>query len=603
MTRRLADRLSAPQQLLLGQLRRERALVFATVGFSLGAALFEGASVGLLVPLLGSLQPDAPAFATGWNVFDRWVLGVGQPPSLRLYQVSAFVLASILLRSAFGYGAQVYGLRLREQMVDNVRRAIFDQLGAVSLRFYAQARTGDLVNTATTETVRLGYFLGTAVQVFTEGFKLVAYVVLAFMLSWKLTLVAVGLLGAVSVLLRTILRQTRQRSEAVTTANGDLSARITEFIHGIRTVVSSGSEEFERSRFYEVSERVRDHSVRTGTRSALARPVSEMLAAGVLIGIVVVSVRVFVFGGALSMGALLTFLFALFRLVPIVQHLNNTRSNLAANWGSINSIALLLSRDDKPYLQGGTEPVPPLRGELRFEDVSFGYDVREPVLKAVSLAVPAHSTVAFVGASGSGKSTLMGLVPRFFDPTHGRVLLDGVDLREFRLDALRARIATVSQDTFLFNDTVANNIAYGLDGVSLEQIRKAARQANALEFIEAMPRGFETTLGERGTRLSGGQRQRIAIARAILRDPEVLILDEATSALDSVSEQLVQKSLERLTVGRTVLVIAHRLSTVRSADHVVVLEGGRIVEQGTYDGLVGRRGRLSEYHDAQFATA
>ncbi len=593
------DRLSPSKRLLAEHLGRERGLVLATVALSLAAAVFEGAGVGLLVPLLGSLQPDAPAFATGWDLFDRWVLAAGRPPEYRLYQVSALILASILLRSALGYGAQVYGLRLREQMVDGVRRRIFDQLSAVSLRFYAQSRTGELVNTATTETVRLGYFLGTAVQVFTEGFKLLAYVALAFLISWKLTLAAVLLLGGVSWLLRTIIQQTRQRSEAVTAANGHLSARMTEFVHGVRTVAAFGAEDFERTRFYEASRDVNRQNVRTGVRSALARPVSEMLAACVLIGIVVVSVRVFVFGGALSMAALLTFLFALFRLVPIVQQLNNTRGNLAATSGSLTKIAALLRRDDKPYLAEGQRPVSKLQAGLRFENVSFGYDAGEPVLRDVSLTIPARTTIALVGASGSGKSTLANLIPRFYDPTAGRILLDGVDLRDVRLDDLRRHVATVSQDTFLFNDTVANNIAYGLEDVLPERIHEAAHQANALEFIAAMPRGFETVLGERGVRLSGGQRQRIAIARAILRDPEILILDEATSALDSVSEQLVQESLERLMTGRTVVVIAHRLSTIQSADLVIVVNDGRVVETGTYNQLISQRGYLWNFHRLQ----
>jgi subfamily B ATP-binding cassette protein MsbA len=231
--------------------------------------------------------------------------------------------------------------------------------------------------------------------------------------------------------------------------------------------------------------------------------------------------------------------------------------------------------------------------------VDFGYDPGELVLHNISLTIEQGKMTALVGASGAGKSTLADLIPRFYDPTQGKILIDGVDLREFDINSVRRRLAVVSQDTFIFNTSVRNNIAYALEGVDEEAIREAARLANALEFIEDMPEGFETQLGDRGVRLSGGQRQRIAIARALLRNPEILILDEATSALDSVSERLIQESLEKLSVGRTVIAIAHRLSTIVRADKVVVLEQGHIVEQGTYDELLQQHGKLWQYHQMQ----
>ena len=232
-------------------------------------------------------------------------------------------------------------------------------------------------------------------------------------------------------------------------------------------------------------------------------------------------------------------------------------------------------------------------------DVDFGYDANELVLEQISLTIPRGQTVALVGGSGAGKSTLADLIPRFYDPTKGKILLDGLDLREFDINSLRQRVSVVSQNTFIFNASVRDNIAYAMATVDEAAIREAARFANALEFIEQMPEGFDTQLGDRGVRLSGGQRQRIAIARALLRNPDILILDEATSALDSVSERLIQQSLEQLSVGRTVIAVAHRLSTIMKADKVVVLEKGRIVEQGTYQQLLQQRGQLWQYHQMQ----
>jgi subfamily B ATP-binding cassette protein MsbA len=240
-----------------------------------------------------------------------------------------------------------------------------------------------------------------------------------------------------------------------------------------------------------------------------------------------------------------------------------------------------------------------LKQAIEFVSVDFGYDPADLVLHKISLTIERGKMTALVGSSGAGKSTLADLIPRFDDPTRGKILLDGVDLREFEINSLRRKLAVVSQDTFIFHTSVRNNIAYALDGVDEAAIREAASLANALEFIEELPDGFETQLGDRGVRLSGGQRQRIAIARALLRNPEILILDEATSALDSVSERLIQESLEKLSVGRTVIAIAHRLSTIVRADKVVVLEQGHIVEQGTYEELLQQRGKLWQYHQMQ----
>jgi ABC-type multidrug transport system fused ATPase/permease subunit len=258
-----------------------------------------------------------------------------------------------------------------------------------------------------------------------------------------------------------------------------------------------------------------------------------------------------------------------------------------------------LRTDNKKYFKNGQTEFLGLKRSIDFISVDFGYDGDNLVLHDITLTIERGQMTALVGASGAGKTTLADLIPRFYDPTQGKVLIDGVELREFEINSLRRKMAVVSQDTFIFNTSVWNNIAYGTEGASEDEILEAARLANALEFIQEMPEEFETQLGDRGVRLSGGQRQRLAIARALLRNPEILILDEATSALDSVSERLIQESLEKLSVGRTVIAIAHRLSTIVRADKVVVLEQGRIVEQGGYQELLEQGGKLWKYHQMQ----
>jgi subfamily B ATP-binding cassette protein MsbA len=304
-------------------------------------------------------------------------------------------------------------------------------------------------------------------------------------------------------------------------------------------------------------------------------------------------------GGELPAASLLTFMFVLFRMMPLVSQVNQARVKLSSFQGVLSNIKELLRRDNKTYLENGSIQFPGLKQSIDFVSVDFGYSLKEPVLHEVNLSIKQGQTTALVGASGAGKTTLVDLIPRFYDPIRGKVVIDGVDLRDLEINSLRRRMAVVSQDTFIFNTSVGNNIAYGLEEVDEKAIRQAAELANAWEFIRELPEGLDTRLGDRGIRLSGGQKQRIAIARALLRNPEILILDEATSALDSVTERLIQESLERLAEGRTVIAIAHRLSTIIRADKVVVLEQGRIVEQGKYQELLDQRGNLWKYHQMQ----
>jgi ABC-type multidrug transport system fused ATPase/permease subunit len=300
---------------------------------------------------------------------------------------------------------------------------------------------------------------------------------------------------------------------------------------------------------------------------------------------------------------LLTFLFALFRLVPVAHQMNAYRGEWAKLDAAIENVTDLLRRENKTYQSNGDRPAPSLQDAITFHSVDFSYNPNEPILRDINLRIEAGKMTAIVGASGSGKSTLVDLIPRFFDPVRGYIEWDGTDTKRFTIQSLRDRVGTVSQSTFIFNDTVTANIRYGKLDATMDEVREAARQANALDFIQDMPEGFDTILGDRGLRLSGGQRQRIAIARALLRDPEVLILDEATSALDTVSEKLVQESLERLMDGRTVIAIAHRLSTIENADRVAVLEKGEIVEEGPYTDLLNSEGHFWKYHSLQFQYA
>jgi len=584
----------------LREFKHFRKVAVMALFFSVMAATFDGVSIGFLLSFLQSLTtPDARPIQTGISWFDIWVLGINTSVTSRLYRISALILISTWLRAAFNYLAQLYIEITQLNLLDRLRKQIFEQLQAVSLSFFAKTKAGELINTNTTELERIKQAFGGVAFLFGRSLAIITYLVAIVLLSWKLTVVSLLLFSLMAAGLSMLISKVRERSFLVSTANGQLTTRTIELINGIRTVQAFATQDFERQRYYKASFEVVHSTTKLVKVLVSIKPIAECIAITILVGMIVVAFTGVLTDGALNVASLLTFFFVLFRLVPILQDVNGAWAGISGIQGSVENIKELLRTDNKDYFRNGDVEFLGLNRSIDFVSVDFGYDNSKLVLNNITLTIAQAQTTALVGASGAGKTTLADLVARFYDPTAGQVLIDGVDLRQIEINSLRNKLAVVSQDTFIFNTSVRNNIAYGIEGATIATIEKAAQQANALEFILDMPEGFETPLGDRGVRLSGGQRQRIAIARALLRDPEILILDEATSALDSVSERLIQESLEKLSVGRTVIAIAHRLSTIAKADKVVVLEKGRIVEQGNYQELLERRGNLWKYHQMQ----
>lgn len=563
------------------------------------AALFEGLGIGALTGFLQNLVDRAEPFATGFSWFDVNVLGVNESEISRLYRISGLILLSALLRAIFNYLSYLYLELSKIRLVEQLYKRIFEQLQSLSLSFFNQSRAGEIINTLTAEVAQLQMAITCMGFILTKGAVLLVYVAVALTISWPLCVMAVLLFSLAAVVLSHLTKKVRAASFPVTAARGRFTARASELVNGIRTIQTFSSQDFERQRYYQASDEVVASATFAAKKIVLIKPLAEAIATTILIGMIIVGMTVFVVNGSLNVAELLTFLFILFRLVPALKELNGDFAQLSSYKGSIQNIQTLLETDDKPYVLDGDRPFPGLQKAIEIVDVDFAYEPGAPVLEQVTLTIPKGQTVALVGSSGSGKSTLADLIVRLYDPSSGRILVDGIDFARFDLHSLRSRMAVVSQDTFIFNATVRENIAYGLPDATDEEIVLAAGRSNAIEFIRALPDGLDTGLGDRGVRLSGGQRQRIAIARAILRNPEILILDEATSALDSVSEKLIQDSLERLSVGRTVITIAHRLSTIVKADKVVVLEAGKVVEQGSYDELIQRQGKLWKYHQLQ----
>lgn len=570
------------------------------VFFTIMAAVLEAVGIGLIASLLqGLTNPDRPPLQTGIEWFDIGFLGTKADAQGRIWRISGLILFTVWVRAFFSYLGRYCAKLCEIGLVDTLRKQIFKQFQSFSLSYYTHKRSGELINTFSAEVSHLSFAFNEIINFVTKSCVIIAYTCAMFVISWQLTLVTVLLFSLLAAAASNWIRRVRQASFEMTSSGGELAAKTTEFIGGIRTVQAFWTQEFESKRFYEVAQKFANAWLKASTISGLLQPLIEALATTILVAMILVAVSTLISSGILNVVSLLAFLFALFRLLPIIAHMNSSWGLIAMNSGALRAVEELLRTDNKAYLTDGTKNFPGLKQAIELVNLDFGYDNNQLVLHDINLTIERGQTVALVGASGSGKTTLADLLVRFYDPNSGKILIDKVDLREYSLGSFRNNIAVVSQDTFIFNTSVRENIAYGLENIDDEAIFQAAKGANAWEFIRELPQGFETKLGDRGVRLSGGQRQRIAIARALLRNPEILILDEATSALDSVSERLVQQSLEKLAYGRTAIAIAHRLSTIFKADKVIVLEHGRIVEQGGYQELLNRKGKLWKYHQTQ----
>ena len=587
--------------LILRELRYFPRIVTLAIVCTLILAVLEGITVGFIASFMqGLTSPDAAPIQTGLHWFDVSFLATEAPPEERVCRLAVLILIISWSRSGFDYLARIYSRLSEFNLAENIRKRLFEQLQSLSFSYYSETRSGELINTVTAQ-------VNQATQVFrffsvliTKCFTLFAYVISMFWLSWQLSLAAVTMFSLLSVGLSSMVARVREASFEVPKSDGKFTSIAIELINGIRTVHASATQDFERKRYYQANNSVKNANLKVASVAELVTPLTQGMSTTILISIVTVTYLTLVISGGLKASSILTFIFVLFRMLPLVSQVNGVRSKIRSLQGALDNINALLRTDDKIYLENGEIKFSRLNESIEFRSVDFGYSSDEPVLKDINLTIKKGRTIALVGSSGAGKTTLADLIPRFYDPTRGRILVDGVDLRDIEINSLRRKIGIVSQNTFIFNTSIRDNIAYGIEKADEKSIQLAAEQANAREFIEELPDGLDTLLGEQGVRMSGGQRQRIAIARALLRNPEILILDEATSALDSVTERLIQNSLERLSKGRTIIAIAHRLSTIVRADWVIVLDQGRIVEQGEYQALLKQRGALWKFHQMQF---
>ena len=526
---------------------------------------------------------------------------VGMSEETLLTRVTLLILVAFLIKNVFDFLTSYFVVKLEQSVVRSLRTQVYDHLLELDLRFFNRTRAGDIIRRLTGDIDQMRLLLTNNLFKFITS---VLQVVLAFAVllgtNAKLTAVALIVLPVMFGVWGKLLRRLKRGDRSVLALSSDISSHIQETVYGARQVKAAAAEGFEARRFFDLTGRYFKAHVRTERVRALASPLSEMVGALGTVMILWYGARLVHVDETMSPQAFLVFLAFSMKLYQPAKWLSKFPSVVNPGLVSAERIFEFLDTPVEMPDRAGARPFEGFSKSLRFENVSFRYNADEPVLDDVSLEVKPGQVVALVGPSGAGKTTLADLVARFYDPVSGRITLDGVDLRDFQAKSYRARLGIVTQETVLFHDTVRHNIGYALEHVSEDAIRAAADAANATEFIERLPDGYDTMLGERATRLSGGQRQRVAIARAILRDPPILIFDEATSALDSESERLVQDAIERLLKGRTVFVIAHRLSTIRHADQILVMDRGRIIQRGTHDELIAQGGLYGKLHSLQF---
>jgi ATP-binding cassette, subfamily B, bacterial MsbA len=579
-------------RLLLDFTFRYPGRVALTILLGFSGAFFNGISTALIVPVLLQflgqdiqLNGAPPAIRVLLSPFS------GLSPDYQLALMTGVILFTLILKNASGYASTLVSSALKRTLTNDFREAGLRLLMEVDIDYYSKMGVGDLINRLNNEVSRTANAITTNIRSVTTVITILVFVALLISLSWQLTIASTVLLAAVTAVNQYAIGRSKKFGQILSEMSRAYSVSILEVLSGMRLVRSLANEETEYRR---ITKLVRDREqaeFASQANFAAIGPLSEVTGIVALILIVILG-RVFLENEIQALSAvLLTYLFVLFRTLPLISQLNGARSQYANSSASVDVVKDFLRRDNKSFMKNGMVPFSGMREGIRFNSISFGYPGRDNlVLKGVNLYLPRGTTLALVGASGAGKSTMADLLPRFYDPLEGSITIDGRDLRDFDLKTLRRSMGIVSQDTFLFNATVRDNIAYGWENVPEEKIIEATKRANAYEFIVRMPEGFDTKIGDRGVLLSGGQRQRLAIARALLQNPEILILDEATSALDTVSERLVQAAIDDLSRDRTTLVIAHRLSTVQKAHQIAVMDQGQVVELGSHEELLTKGG-------------
>lgn len=587
-------------------------------------AILNGLSIYLTIPLLDTLFQESArneivqttVTDTRTSFLPEWVINTKEKISKAfedvimsgtkvdaLIKICLLVLIAFILKNISGY-LQAYFLSYVEQgTIKDIRNSAYKHLHKLPMSYFKHEKIGNLISRITNDVNVVQSSISAAfLNLIREPLTIIVFLGIAFSISWKLTLLALGILPVSMLIIGWIGIKLRKQSGIIQAKMADITTILQEVISGVKIVKAFGMEKYENKKFEKETNnffRLMLKIVRVRNASS---PITEVLSTTV--GVVIIY-----FGGllvlkehTLSAAEFMGFLFAIFQMMPPIKELSSVNNRIQESSAAGDRIFEILDTPTIITNKPDAIEINEFKKTLKFENVSFNYeDSKESVLKNINFEINRGEILALVGPSGGGKSTLVDLIPRFYDPVNGKILIDQIDIRDIKIKNLRSLMGIVTQETFLFNETVKNNIAYGLDDFSQEKIEEAAKMANAHNFILELSKGYNTFIGERGVMLSGGQRQRLSIARALLKNPEIMIFDEATSSLDNESESLVQEAIDRLMFNRTTIVIAHRLSTIRNATRILVLDNGEIVQRGKHSELItDEKGLYKKLYEMQF---
>lgn len=577
-----------------------------SIMFTMLYALLNGLAIYLTIPLLDTLFQESArqaenAKTTTIAFLPEWIVSI-KDSFVKLFndfvfagtkidalvRICVLVLTAYLLKNLFGY-MQAFFLNYVEQgIMRDLRNDAYNKLHNLPLSYFKNEKTGNLISRIINDTNVVQASVSAAfLNAIREPISIIVFLGMAFSISWQLTLLAFIILPFTMGIIAAIGLKLRKQSAKIQAKVADLTTLIQETITGVKIVKAFSMERYEKEKFQNEAQNFFRLMLRITRTRNLSSPITEVLS--MIVGVVIIYYggRLVLVDQSLKASEFLGFLFAIFQLMPPIKELSSVNNRIQESSAAGDRVFEIIDAEPEPADKEGTEHITELRDSIELRDLSFKYDPDgEYILSGISFTVKKGEIIALVGPSGGGKSTLVDLIPRFYDPTSGGIYIDGKDIRTLSLSSLRGRMGIVTQETILFNESIRDNIAYGLKEFPFEQIVDAARMANAHSFILELPEGYDTIVGERGVKLSGGQRQRISIARALLKNPEIMIFDEATSALDNESELLVQEAIERLMKNRTVFVIAHRLSTIRNASRIFLIERGKIIQSGTHDELM-----------------
>jgi ATP-binding cassette, subfamily B, bacterial MsbA len=597
----------------------------ASIFFTILFALLNGGSIYLTIPLLDTLFQDSKVVNVqqqpnhlekvstalpGWfdsikqavsNIFNNFVFSGSKTDAL--LKICILILFTFLGKNIFGYLQSYYLAVVEQGLTRDLRDEAYSHLHKLPMSYFKNEKTGNLISRITNDVNVVNASVSAVfLNLIREPLNIIVFLGIAVSISWRLTLFSIIVLPFSMAIISWIGLVLRKHSGMLQEKMSDITTVLHETISGVKIVKAFGMESYENRKFKKETNSYYKLILKIVRIRNAASPITEFLSVIVGVFLIYYGGRLVLIDGTLKASEFLTFMFAIFQMMPPIKELTTVNNRIQESSAAADRIFEIL--DTEPTIKNIDNPKPLLTfiKTIEFKNLSFHYDDSdELVLNNINFTVNKGEIIALVGSSGSGKTTLVDLIPRFYDPTSGKIIIDGVDIKEIKIEDLRKLLGIVTQETVLFNDTIRNNIAYGLGDYSMDKIVKSAKAANAHNFIMEFPNGYETIVGERGAKISGGQRQRLSIARALLVNPPIMIFDEATSALDSESEMLVQEAIERLMVDRTTFIIAHRLSTIRHADRIFVLENGQIIQQGKHDELMAdERGLYKKLYELQF---